>query len=326
MCDLKGLRRRLNYFPRLNFSLLPTPCHRLGFVSKKYEAEVYCKRDDLSGLAMGGNKTRKLEFLLAEAREGGCDTLVACGGIQSNFCRLAASAASVAGMEIHLILGGGIPKEARGNLFLDQLLGAKIHYVETPEWEAWELEAQNLAEDLKSKGKKVFFMPVGGSVPTGILGYVEAFVEIMEDCERLGIEFDHIVHATGSGGTQAGLVVGKELSGWSGQILGISVAMKKGELEPHVLELASATAGLLGGKVSKGAVKVDDRYIGEGYAIPTEEGNRALELMATREGIILDRVYTGKAMAGLLDYLEQGLLTGGKILFIHTGGQPELFA
>ncbi len=326
MLTIQELKRRLSYFPRLNFSLLPTPCQRLRFVSEKYGVELYCKRDDLTGLAMGGNKSRKLEFLLAEAKERGCDALVACGGVQSNFCRMAASAASLAGMEMHLVLGGGTPKEARGNLLLDQMLGAKIHYVESSEWEDWESEALDLAARLESEGKKVFMMPVGGSVPIGILGYVEAFLEILEEGERLGIEFDHIVHASGSGGTQAGLVVGKELIGWPGRILGISVAMKKEKLEPHVLELASATAALLGGKVSKEAVKVDDRYVGEAYAIPTGRGNRAVELMARREGIILDRVYTGKAMAGLLDYLEQGMLPGGKILFIHTGGQPELFA
>ncbi len=320
------LRARLDAFARVQLSLTPTPCHALKSISEKYGAQVFCKRDDLTGLALGGNKCRKLEFLVAEALAKGCDTMVACGGIQSNFCRLAAAAASVAGMEIHLVLGGDRPQGAAGNLLLDQLLGASIHYVESTEWDTWEAEARALAERLESEGKRVFMMPVGGSVPIGILGYVDAFLEILEDQERLGVEFDLMVHASGSGGTQAGLVVGKELTGWPGEILGISVAMEKEALEEHIFSLASATAGLLGGKVVRDSVRVDDRFIGEAYAVPTPQGMRALEELATKEGVILDRVYTGKAMAGLLHLLDQGLLSGKRVLFIHTGGQPEIFS
>ncbi len=321
------IRKKLDEFPRTRFSLTPTPCHRLNALSELLGVEIYCKRDDLTGFAMGGNKSRKLEFLMEEAKNHGCDTIVACGGVQSNFCRMAAAAGSVAGMEVHLVLGGVHPERPTGNLILDGLVGANIHYVTSEDWVEWEDQANILASELeKSGGKKVFMLPVGGSVPVGVLGYVEAFVEILEDQERLGVTFDHIIHASGSGGTQAGLVVGKELTRWSGTIWGISVAMEKEKLEAHVYELAGITGSLLGGTVARQAVRVEDSFIGPGYAKASRECKEAVELLARKEGIFLDYVYTGKAMAGLLKWAEQGKLRGQKVLFIHTGGQPELFA
>ncbi|MEW6666642.1 MAG: D-cysteine desulfhydrase family protein [Thermodesulfobacteriota bacterium] len=319
------LQERLKAFPRVPLSLTPTPCHRLRVLSERYGVEVYCKRDDLTGFGFGGNKSRKLEFLLAEAIHHRCDTLVTCGGVQSNFCRLTAAAGAAHGMEVHLVLGGVRPRKAAGNLVLDRALGAKIHYVDSPDWDEWERESERLAGLLEARGKKVFRMPVGGSVPVGVAGYAAVFLEILMDQEAAGAAFDHILHASSSGGTQAGLVVGKDMTAWPGRITGVAVAGTRELLEQKVFELASETAVLLGGRARKDSVVVDDRYIGPGYAIRTPRAERAIEFFARREGIFLDHVYTGKAAGALLDYLEKGLLSGQRVLFLHTGGLPELF-
>jgi len=298
----------------------------LNFLSNQYGAEVYCKRDDMTGFGFGGNKSRKLEFLVGEAKQHRCDTLLTCGGIQSNFCRLTAAAGAAAGMSVHLLLGGRRPSRASGNVLLDELLGAEIHYVDSDEWSVWEEETEKITDELESQGKKVFRIPVGGSVPVGVAGYTAVFLEILSDQMRLGVDFDHIIHASGSGGTQAGLVVGKDLVNWPGRITGISVAMKREEIEEKVYTLASETAGLLGGRASADSVEVDDGHIGRAYAARTEAAEKAIEIFARKEGIFLDHVYTGKAAGALIERLERGLFKGRNVLFLHTGGLPELFA
>lgn len=320
------LEDRLGSFPRIPLSHVPTPCHRLNSLSATYGLEVYCKRDDLTGFGMGGNKSRKLELLIGEALKKGCDTVVTSGGIQSNFCRLAAAAGAVAGMSVYLVLGGKKQDKATGNVVLDELLGAQVRYVDSPDWNEWENESKSLSRQLTGQGRKVFRIPIGGSVPVGVAGYTAAFLEILKDEKRLGVDFDQIFHATGSGGTQAGLVVGKEMTGWPGLINGISVAMRRDEMEQLVYELAVETAEMLGGTVDRKAVKVDDDFVGPGYAISTPEGEKAIEVFARSEGIFLDHVYTGKAASALLFRLEQGTLSGQTVLFLHTGGHPELFA
>jgi 1-aminocyclopropane-1-carboxylate deaminase/D-cysteine desulfhydrase-like pyridoxal-dependent ACC family enzyme len=288
--------------------------------------DLYCKRDDMTGFGFGGNKSRKLEYLIGEAKKQGCDTLVTTGGVQSNFCRLTAAAGALAGMEVHLVLGGGRPVESTGNVLLDEILGARMYYLESPDWNEWEAESERVAHDLERSGRKVFRMPIGGSVPLGVAGYATVFTELMRDQERLNTAFDHIIHASASGGTQAGLVVGKELTGWPGKVSGVSVAMGRKTLEEKVHELARESASLLGGQVDRQSILVDDGFIGDGYAIRTADGERAIELFARREGIFLDHVYTGKAAGALLTRLEKGELSGQKVVFIHTGGQAELFA
>jgi len=320
------LEEKLKTFPQRSLSLVPTPCHRINYLSDRYGVEVYCKRDDLTGFGFGGNKSRKLEFLIGEALEHGSDAIVTSGGVQSNFCRLTAAAGAVTGMSVHLVLGGGRPAQATGNLILDEMLGAEIHFVDSSDWNDWEAESVKVTAELEMKGRKVFRIPIGGSVPVGVAGYVSAFIEIMKDQERLGLSFDHIIHASGSGGTQAGLVVGKALTGWDGRISGISVSMDGETLEHLVFALAVQTAGLLGGSISRESVVVADHYIGEGYAIKTVAAEKAMEVFARKEGIFLDNVYTGKAASALLDWLEKGVLWGQKVLFLHTGGQAELFA
>jgi 1-aminocyclopropane-1-carboxylate deaminase/D-cysteine desulfhydrase-like pyridoxal-dependent ACC family enzyme len=209
---------------------------------------------------------------------------------------------------------------------LDELLGAEIHYVDSDNWADWEEESEKITQALESNGKKVFRIPVGGSVPVGVAGYTAVFLEILMDSVRLGVDFDHIIHASGSGGTQAGLVVGKDLVNWPGRITGISVAMRREEIEDKVRTLASETAGLLGGRASADSVQVDDGHIGPAYAVRTEQAEKAIRVFARKEGIFLDHVYTGKAAGALLDRLDKGVFKGRKVLFLHTGGLPELFA
>lgn len=321
-----AIQEKLKSFPRLHHSLLPTPVHRLDCLSDEYSVNVYCKRDDLTGFGFGGNKTRKLDFLLAEAHALGCDTLIAIGANQSNFCRMAAAFGVAEGMEVHLVLGGKEPSYPTGNLRLDHLLGVTCHHVDSTDWDMWAEEAEKIETELTSQGKKVYRMPVGGSTPRGALGYVDAFAEILADQSRLGVEFDAIFHASSSAGTQAGLVAGRAITNWPGSIIGISVAKPQAELKKDVLDLAQRTAAKLDSSVDPASIIVDDSYVGEGYAIRTPGCEEAVALFARRLGIFLDYVYTGKAAAGLIDYLRKGRFDkGANILFIHTGGNIELF-
>lgn len=320
------IQEKLRPFPRLHNSLVPTPVHRLDQLSDEYGVNVYCKRDDLTGFGFGGNKTRKLDFLLAQALSLGCDSLIAIGANQSNFCRVAATYGVSAGMEVHLVLGGKRPANPTGNLRVDHLLGVTCHHVDSPDWDAWAGEAEKLENELISTGRKVYRMPVGGSTPRGALGYVDAFDEIITDQARLGVQFDAIIHASSSAGTQAGLVVGQEVSGWNGSIIGISVAKNREELHQNVLDLARKTAAELNAAIEPSRVLVDDGYIGPGYAARTPGCREAVELFARRFGIFLDYVYTGKAAAAMIDYLRKGRFDkGANVLFIHTGGNIELF-
>jgi len=323
---MPNIQQILSRFPRLHNSLLPTPVQRLDYLSDEFGVNVYCKRDDLTGFGFGGNKTRKLDFLLPDALGRGCDTLIAIGANQSNFCRVAASYGVACGMEVHLVLGGKQPGEPTGNLRLDHLLAVACHHIDSADWDDWACEAERLENELVSQGRKVYRMPVGGSTPRGALGYVDAFAEIMADQSRLGLEFDAIIHASSSAGTQAGLVVGQAASGWRGRIIGVSVAKPTASLEKEVLDLLQKTAAQIGVSVQPSGVVVDDSYIGEGYAARTPGCREAVALFAQRLGIFLDFVYTGKAAAGLIDYLRKDRFDkGANVLFTHTGGNIQLF-
>jgi L-cysteate sulfo-lyase len=323
---MPSIQQILSRFTRLPNSLLPTPVHRLDYLSDEAGVNIYCKRDDLTGFGFGGNKTRKLDFLLPDALDQGCDTLIAIGANQSNFCRMAASYGVAYGMEVHLVLGGKQPESLTGNLRLDHLLGVACHHLDSANWDDWACEAAKLEDQLTAQGRKVYHMPVGGSTSYGALGYVDAFAEIMEDQTRLGVEFDAILHASSSAGTQAGLVTGQTASDWSGRIIGISVAKPKTELKRDVLDLSRQTAALIGISVDSSNIIVDESYIGEGYAARTPGCTEAVALFAQHMGIFLDFVYTGKAAAALIDYLRKGRLDkGANVLFIHTGGNIQLF-
>lgn len=316
----------LNKFPKFNFSVLPTPFQKLENISHILNRSIYCKRDDLTGFALGGNKTRKLDFLIGNAKRSGADILIAVGSIQSNFCRIASAAGKVAGIDVRLILGGKPSTKPTGNLLLDHIFGATIKFIDSSKWESWEREAEILSEKLEKEGKKVYRLPVGGSTPIGALGYIQAFLEIMEQSQSNGVNIDTIVHATSSAGTQAGLVVGKTITGWKGKIIGMAVAKDKPALINEVYKLASDTASMLGSRIDINDVIVDDAYRGTAYAARTKECEEAIKLFAYTEGILLDNVYTGKAAAGLIDYAKRGIFQRSEnICFIHTGGTVELF-
>jgi L-cysteate sulfo-lyase len=320
------IQERLKPFPRLHNSLLPTPVHRLDYLSDKYGVNLYCKRDDLTGFGFGGNKTRKLDFLIPDALSQGCDTLLAIGANQSNFCRMAAAYGVAGGMGVHLVVGGRPQENQGGDLGLDLLLGVKCHHVDSPDWDMWANQAKRLEDELTLQGKNVYRMPVGGSTPQGAFGYVDAFSEIMADQSRLEMEFDTIIHASSSAGTQAGLIVGKAISQWQGSISGVSVAKPKTTLKKDVLDLAQKTAAKISSSIEPSSVIVDDDYVGEGYAVRTSGCEEAVILFAQRLGIFLDYVYTAKAAAALIDYLrKERFENGATVLFIHTGGNIELF-
>lgn len=324
---MKIIDHALGEIPRHHFSILPTPLHKLGKISNLFGANIYCKRDDLTGFAFGGNKTRKLDYLISDAKGKKADTLIAVGAVQSNFCRITAAAGKAEGLGVHLVLGGKRSAAPSGNWMLDQMFGAEIDFVDSGDWSVWEEEAAGLADRLSRGGKNVYTMPVGGSTPVGSLGYVSAFGEILDQCERSGIRLDTIIHSSSSGGTQAGLIAGKAVSGWGGRIIGIGAAKNKFSLSAEISELASRTAAALGAVARREDVIVDDSFLGEGYGHKTQESLHAIKLFAEHEGIVLDHVYTAKAAAGLLEYARSGMFSENEnILFIHTGGSPEIFS
>jgi D-cysteine desulfhydrase len=320
-------RKIFKKYSGVKISLLPTPLYKLENISKMFDVEVYCKRDDLTGFAFGGNKTRKLEFLIADALNKKADTLIGIGGIQSNFCRIASAIGSVYGMEVHLVLGGSKkPKKATANLMLDNLFGAKTHFIESENWSDWENYAKELSERLTKKGKKVYYMPIGGSSAVGALGYVKAFDEIMQDSRKMKIKFDYIVHATASAGTQSGLVVGAALNKWKGKIIGFGVSKGENQMQKEIDVLSKEVGRIFKIGININNIYVDSKYMGKKYAAVTSEGKEAVEIFAKKEGILLDYVYSGKAAAGLIGYLRKRKFEKrAKILFLHTGGNIHLF-
>lgn len=313
-------------FKKLNYSILPTPIHKLENISKYLSANIYCKRDDLTGFAFGGNKTRKLDYLIYEAIETGADTIVAVGAYQSNFCRIASAYGAACGLEVKLVLGGKKPGKATANLLLDYLFGADVVDVDSFEWNDWEERAKQLTGELTAKGKRVYYMPIGGSTKTGALGYADCMKEIKEYSEMSGTEFTNIFHATGSAGTQSGLVVGKTITEWQGLINGIAITKNKEQITAEVKKLAGETGKLFDITIKDEDIIVDDNYIGEAYGAETEGAKEAISLFARHEGILLDNVYSGKAASGMIDYVRKGMIkSSDNVLFIHTGGNIQLF-
>jgi D-cysteine desulfhydrase family pyridoxal phosphate-dependent enzyme len=278
------------------------------------------KRDDQTGLALGGNKARKLEHLCAEALALGCDTLVTGGGPQSNHCRMTAAAANRLGLACHLALAGDPPRTPTGNLLLDHLLGARLHATGAREYYEIEASIEAVAEEVRAAGGRPYPIPVGGASVTGAVGYVDAAQELGG---QLAEPVDWIVVADGSGGTHAGLLAGLE---GATQILGIDVGTRP-DLDERVPELAEATAKATGRPSPGRAIHLDHTRFGAGYGKPTPECLEAIRATARLEGLILDPVYTGKAMAGLIGWIREGRFTDQhSVLFWHTGGAPALFA
>ena len=313
----------MNTIPRIRFAHLPTPIETMPRLEEALHGpRLLVKRDDLTGLAFGGNKTRKLEFLVAEAQAEGADTLITAGALQSNHCRQTAAAAARFGFGCTLVLAGEPPAHASANLLLDDLFGAQIVWTEKAHRDE---VLQASFDSARVKGKKPYLVPYGGSNSTGALGYAFA----MEEFAGQHVEADWIVFASSSGGTQAGLVLGASLFGYSGKILGISVDEPQRDLQIHVAELASETSERLGTRIEFAAdvVLVNANYAAPGYGVMTAAEREAIQLFAKYEGLLLDPVYTGRAAAGMIDLIRKGFFKQDEIvLFWHTGGQPALFA
>ena len=310
--------------PRLSLGHFPTPLYRLDAASARYGRSIWIKRDDLCGVALGGNKVRKLEYLLARARRGGCDTVLTTGGAQSNHAALTAACAARLGMDCHLLLKARGVTDLRGNLILDRLFGAHVHFVDTDSYDDIYAEMDRLAASLAAAGHRAYPVPLGGSTPLGALGYVEAVRELTIQASALGCRPKCLVSATGSGGTTAGLLVG--VRAYLPDACAVGVAVDEQPFESIVTELASGAAALLG---EPAPVRPGDfrmlRHIGAGYAVPDSADTRLIQELARLEGILLDPVYTGKAWAGMLESLHD-LPPEGDIVFFHTGGAAALFA
>ena len=306
----------------------PTPVDRLDRLRGRlgeHTPALFMKRDDLLSFAMGGNKVRKLQTVLAQARASGADTLITCGGLQSNHCRVTAAAGAAAGMDVHLVVNGAPQDRPTGNALLDRLFGATVHHVGSRE--ARDTTMAAVAEELTAAGKHPYVIPLGASTPIGAAGFARGVEELL----TAGISPTVIVHSSSSGGTQAGLIAGCALFGLKTRVVGISADEPAGTLRAIVHGLLEAMAVTLGASPSAvgldRAIDVDDSFVGEGYGIPTAQSSAALELVARAEGIVLDPVYTAKAMAGFLQLVRSPHVTAtDRVLFWHTGGQAGLFA
>jgi len=323
----------LSHFPRRRYTDGPTPLQALPRFSQALGgAHVYIKRDDLTGLTGGGNKARKLEFLVAQALEEGADTLITCGAIQSNHCRLTLAAAVREGLGCRLLLSepspGAYREDLSGNILLFHLLGAEQIRV-YPSDVDWAVALAAAEEDARADGLKPYVIPLGGSNPVGALGYVACAEEIMAQCFEQGLRLDRIVVVGGSAGTIAGLLLGLYGNRFEVPLTAVSVLNDGAQLAADTWRILDGTAQLLGVEleIPQGALTCYDQYLGEGYGVPTREMVEAVKLLARTEGILLDPTYTGKAMAGLIDLVRQGEIKKEEnVLFLHTGGAPSLYA
>lgn len=316
--------------PKASLGYFPTPLIELTRLSKTLGGpNIYMKRDDNTGLALGGNKTRKLEYILGDALAKGADTVITAGAIQSNHCRQTAGAAASLGLECHLVLGGAEPTQPQGNLLLDKVYGCHIHWAgENRKGE----DIPALITQLKLEGKKPYVIPYGGSNELGAAAFVEAYKELDSQRRDINVAFSHIVFASSSGATHAGLMIGNKVLETHCQIIGVNI--DKGEMDKvpfnqHIVSLANSTAKLIVADVSftEDDLILNSDYVGAGYGMIGELEKEAIALTAQNEGILLDPVYTGRAMGGLIDMIRTGQIkTTDNVLFWHTGGAPALFA
>lgn len=320
--------------PRFPLAHLPTPLEELPRLRAALQREpgagpvprLLVKRDDETGLATGGNKTRKLELLVAEALQQGADTLVTTGAPQSNHCRQTAAAAARAGLTCTLVLGGNAPMLAGGNLLLDRLFGAEIVFAGQ---EDRLLVMQRVAGDLAASGRRPYTITYGGSSPLGAAAYAQAMAELLEQCATRAIAADHVVVASSSGGTQAGMVVGVRALASPVQVHGISIDLAETTLVDNLVDLGQRTADLL--RLDLALARQDfivhDGYLGGGYGVLGAPEREAIALLARSEGLLADPVYTGRALAGLLDLVRRGRFAADEtVVFWHTGGLPAIFA
>ena len=318
--------RNIASVPRVSLGLFPTPFYKLEAISARYGRSIWIKRDDLCGVALGGNKVRKLEFLLAQAQADGCDTVFTTGGAQSNHAMLTAACAARLGMDCKLFLKDRGVTGRRGNLVLDEIYGAPVRLVDTDDYQDIYREMEAEAAGLEARGHRCCRIPLGGSTPLGTLGYAAAARECAVQAMAAGIRVGHLVSATGSGGTTAGLLLGAGLFLPGARVTGMAVDPQP--FRETVLDLAAGAAALL--EASFQPQEKDLQILdcaGPGYAVPDPAATPAILELARTEGILLDPVYTGKAWAGLLAQVKAGGFEGeGDIVFFHTGGAAALFA
>ncbi|KWX01055.1 cysteine desulfhydrase [Carbonactinospora thermoautotrophica] len=311
--------------PRVSLAVTPTPLQPAPRLSEELGVEVWLKRDDLTGLGLGGNKTRGLEYLLAEAIAQGCDCLVTGAGPQSNWAMLAALAARRCGLDPYLVFYGS-PVPVTGNLLLDQMVGADVRFTGDPDRASVDVAIQTLADELRAAGRRPYVLPRGGATALGAVGYVRASLELAEQLLAAGLTPSRLWLATGSCGTQAGLVAGARWLRAPYQVVGVTVSRPAEECVARVLDLAGAVAELLDlpGADVRGDVTVLGGYLGPGYGRRSPEGEAAAQLVARTEGVFLDPVFSAKAMACLIDAARAGGLAG-PVVFLVTGGAPTLF-
>lgn len=316
--------------PKKQLGFFPTPVTEMKRLTKALGGpRIFIKRDDLTGLAFGGNKTRKLEFLIGDALSKQCDTVITGGAEQSNHCRQTAAACALSGLECHLVLGGSEPDIPKGNLLLDKLFGAKIH---------WDVECRKgekipqISEELIRLGRKPYIIPYGGSNEIGVLGFIEAINELKTQLSEMNENISHVVFSSSSGGTHTGLVLGKYVYEQKFDLIGIEI--DKAEYEgltysDHLLKLANSSAKFLGidHTFTKNDFTLRNEYLGDGYGVVGELEKRAIKLLAETEGILVDPVYTGRTFGALIDMIEHGEFNNtDTVLFWHTGGTPSIFS
>lgn len=330
----KKISQRIDFnkYPRVALCHQPTPIEPMPRLSATLGGpQLFIKRDDCTGLATGGNKTRKLEFLVGEALKEKADMLVTQGAVQSNHVRQTAAAAARVGLKCHVLLERRVPDrndeyEETGNVLLDDLFGVTREF--RPPNLDMNAEAETVTEKLRAEGHRPYFIPGGGSNPVGALGYANCAQEIADQVESSGQSFDWLVMGTGSTGTQAGLVAGFHAIGFDVPVMGVSVRQPRERQMNAVHSLTQKTLEKLGANsISLSKILVDDGYVGEGYGIPADTTLEAINLTARQEGILLDPVYSAKGMAGLIGMVRQGFFKPtDNVLFLHTGGSTALFA
>ncbi len=322
----------LRDFPRVSLAHLPTPLEHLPRLSEHLGGpDIYVKRDDCTGLASGGNKTRKLEYSMAEALQQGADTIITVGAMQSNHVRQTAAAACKLGLKCEVLLEHRVadpsePYATSGNVLLDKIFGANLR--EYPGGADFDQAMAEVADEVTADGGTPYIIPGGASNRVGALGYVNCAIELLGQIKEQELDIAHIVTATGSAGTQGGLIVGLKAMESDIPLLGIGVNVAQEEQEQKVYDLACETAEYIGkpGCVARGDVIANCDYVGDGYGVPTDSMNEAVLMLARYEGLLFDPVYSGKGLAGMIDLIRTGSLSSGNIVFLHTGGSAALFA
>lgn len=314
----------LKRYPNAQISITPTPIYRLSRLSSFLNCNIYIMREDLTGFGIGGNKIRKLDYLIGDALAKEADTLLTTKA--TSFSRNAAVAGKVFGFEVHILIVGDKSKQNSASLELYELYNATLHYAPEEGGEDVTLQYNEILDNLIRQGKRIYELHPGGSDSIGALGYVNAFNQLVKYSNDTGIHFHKIIQSTGSTATQVGLLIGQGISGYDTTILGMSSGREAVDQKSKIGELAASTAAMLGVQFDEKKIVVEDRFVGPGYFIPSDEGNEAMKIMANMEGVVLDPVYTAKAAAGLLYYAMNGMFCKEEnILFIHTGGNGGLY-